>query len=132
MVRHRALALTLLALAPALAGCGGGDEEEVSGGRLEIRLDEYRISPQNVRVKEGALQISAVNDGVLTHNVKIEAVDGRDDQGDPIVVGGTKTAHPGETVETALVLTPGRYRMACTIANHEDLGQYGSLVVTGR
>ena len=132
MPRPCALLIAVCAAALALAGCGGGDTDHVRGGHLELRLDEYRITPQDVRVTAGRLEITAVNDGVLTHNVKIESVDRTDPQGDPIVVGGTATAHPGETVHATVELTPGRYRMACTIANHEDLGQYGTLVVTKR
>lgn len=132
MPRARALLIAVCALALALTGCGGGGTDHVRGGRLELRLDEYRITPQDVRVSEGPLEITAVDDGVLTHNVKIESVDRTDAQGDPIVVGGTDTAHPGETVRATVQLTPGRYRMVCTIANHEDLGQYGTLVVTKR
>ena len=44
--------------------------------------------------------------------------------------GGTRTAQPGETVTTTFPqLEPGTYRLACTIANHDDLGQYGKLIV---
>ena len=38
----------------------------------------------------------------------------------------------GESAEPIkVVLTPGTYRLVCTIANHDDLGQYGELVVEG-
>ena len=29
------------------------------------------------------------------------------------------------------MLKPGKYRLTCTIANHDDLGQYGELKVVG-
>jgi len=50
----------------------------------------------------------------------------------PRVLGSTPTAQPRETVRTAraIRLAPGRYRLACTIANHDTLGQYGTLIVT--
>ena len=42
------------------------------------------------------------------------------------------TMQPGETGEPIKVtLTPGTYRLVCTIANHDDLGQYGTLVRCG-
>ena len=43
--------------------------------------------------------------------------------------GRTPTAHPGQRVETAVTLKPGKYRVVCTIANHDNLGQYGELKV---
>ena len=39
--------------------------------RCGVRLDEYRIVPQNVQVEEGRLRIVATNVGRLTHNLKI-------------------------------------------------------------
>ena len=49
----------------------------------------------------------------------------------PIVYGGTATMQPGETAPTlALRLLPGRYRLVCTIGNHQNLGQYAELEVT--
>ena len=41
----------------------------------------------------------------------------------------SRTAHPGETVVARAVLRPGRYRLVCTLANHDNLGQYGVLIV---
>jgi uncharacterized cupredoxin-like copper-binding protein len=41
----------------------------------------------------------------------------------------TPTAHPGDVVRTAVTLKPGKYRLVCTIANHDNLGQYGELKV---
>ena len=41
----------------------------------------------------------------------------------------TPTAHPGEVVRTSVTLKPGKYRLVCTIANHDNLGQYGELKV---
>ena len=123
MAAAAALASTLL-----LAGCGGNGNL-VAGFTLELRIDEFRISPQDVRIHSGRITLVAHNDGVLTHNVKIEYADREDPEGNPIPVGGTPTAHPGQTVKATIDLLPGRYRMVCTIANHEDLGQYGTLRV---
>ena len=52
---------------------------------------------------------------------------------EPKRYGRTPTAHPGETVseEEPIALHAGKYRLACSIANHDDLGQYGELQVQG-
>ena len=47
-------------------------------------------------------------------------------------MGGTPTARPGTTVTGTVRLPPGTYRLACTISNHDDLGMWAELEVTGR
>ena len=71
----------------------------------------------------------AVNDGRLTHNLVVESI--TDDPTREVVYGRTDTAQPGQIVHERrrLVLKPGRYRLACTISNHDNLGQYGTLTV---
>jgi hypothetical protein len=34
-------------------------------------------------------------------------------------------------VTVGVTLKPGKYRLICTIANHDNLGQYGELKVGG-
>lgn len=126
--RRLALSALAAAAAAALAGCGGEREVSVAGTVLRLRLDEFRITPQLVRVHPGRLKIVAYNTGVLTHNLKVE-LNHPDAYGQPIVVGGTPTALPGEEVETKITLPAGTYAMVDTLANHRDLGQYATLVV---
>lgn len=119
-----------LALAVLAGGCGGADPTAVEGRTLRLRLDEYRIAPQDVRVQPGRLRIVATNVGRLTHNVKIVQQDEEDLEAPPVEIGGTRTAQPGESVPVTFEDLPaGTYRLACTIANHDDLGQYGTLEV---
>ena len=122
--------LGVCALALTASGCGGQERVEVEGRTLRLRVDEYRITPQDVRVKAGRLRIVATNVGRLTHNVKIVRQDEADLEEAPEEIGGTRSTQPGESAAVTFEdLEPGRYRLACTIANHDDLGQYGSLVV---
>jgi len=129
----RAHIATLAALATAVlaAGCGDGPETvAVEGRTLFLRLDEYRILPQDVRIGSGRLRIVATNIGRLTHNVKIVRRDEDDLEAPVIEVGGTRSTQPGESAAVTFQdLEPGEYRLACTIANHDDLGQYGTLLV---
>jgi hypothetical protein len=127
----RPLALLAAVGAAALAaGCGEPAAVSISGSTLRVKLDEFRIQPQNVRMKAGRIHLVAVDTGKLTHNLVIESI-----TSDPTKVktyGRTDTAHPGQTVreQAPIVLKPGRYRLACTISNHDNLGQYGTLIVT--
>jgi uncharacterized cupredoxin-like copper-binding protein len=118
-----------LGAATLAAGCAS-DTTEVEGRTLRLRLDEFRIMPQDVRVKAGRLSIVATNVGRLTHNVKIVKQNEDDLEAPEIEIDGTRTAQPGESGRVTIKnLRPGRYRLACTIANHDDLGQYGELIV---
>jgi hypothetical protein len=128
-VTHRTVRrLAPLAALLMLPGCGGGRPVVVNGSVLRLRLDEFRITPQLVQVPPGRLKIVAYNTGQLTHNLKIELAH-RDSGGQPIVLGGTPTALPGGEVEAKLTLKPGRYMMVDSLANHVDLGQFGTLIV---
>jgi len=124
-----ALALT------AAAGCGGDDDVvRDRDNTLRLSLEEFRITPQDVRVREGRLRIVARNDGRLTHNVAVESFSDSPETDGVVELGRTTTAHAGETVseEEAIRLRPGKYRLVCTIGNHDNLGQYGTLFVSGR
>lgn len=127
----RALALFAAFGAAALAaGCGEPAAVTIHGSTLRVKLDEFRIQPQNVRMRAGRIHLVAVDTGRLTHNLAIESI-----TSDPTkvkVYGRTDTAHPGQTVreQAPIVLKPGHYRLSCSISNHDNLGQYGELIVT--
>ena len=125
--------LAILCAIPVLAaGCGADDPVTIEGRTLRLRLDEYRIMPQDVRVSSGRLRIVATNVGRLTHNVKIVRQDESDLEAPAEEMGGTRSTQPGESAAVTFEdLEPGQYRLACTIGNHDDLGQYGTLEVTG-
>lgn len=126
--------VTLFALAgAALLGLGacGGDQPYVRAAErtVRVRLDEYRVLPRRITVPAGRIRIVGRNAGVLTHNVAV--VQFRRPLGDEQErrFARTPTAHPGQRVETTVRLRPGKYRLICTIANHDNLGQYGELKV---
>ena len=111
------------------SGCGEPATIDVAGDTLRVKLDEFRIQPQNVRMHAGRIHLVATDTGRLTHNLVIESI--TDDPTKEVVYGRTDTAHPGQTVteRAPITLKPGRYRLACTISNHENLGQYGTLTI---
>jgi plastocyanin len=131
MARHIAPLLAVLTLAgAALAGCGDDAPYTPAKGRtIRLRLDEYRILPERITVPAGRVEIVARDVGRLTHNVAIVQFDrplGADEEKQ---YARTPTAHPGDVVRTTATLRPGKYRIVCTIANHDNLGQYGELKV---
>jgi hypothetical protein len=133
----RSLTLAAVSAAAALAstGCGEPDTYSTDKPILRITVDEYRIVPQNISVKldptrHGRLKIVVRNTGRLTHNLVIQ-VPPKKFRARPVEVSRVRTMQPGEEgVPIKVTLKPGTYRLVCTIANHDDLGQTGELKVT--
>jgi plastocyanin len=116
--------------AAALFGCGSDAPYVAADGRtVSLRLDEYRVLPPRVTVTAGRIAIVARNVGRLTHNVAVVQFDRPLGEDEERQYARTPTAHPGTVVRTAVTLRPGKYRLVCTIANHDNLGQYGELKV---
>ncbi len=134
MPRPRARFAVPVALALALAGAGaagcGTEPTTIPARTLTVQLTEYRLEPQDVRVRAGRLRLVAVNRGMLPHNLHVVREDRRDRERPPVDLGGTATAQPGdEARHTFRRLRPGEYRLVCTIANPDALGMYGTLEV---
>jgi len=129
---RRATTLAALALAASTvaAGCGSDPPYTPAAGHtVRLRLDEYRVLPQRVTVPAGRIEIVARNTGRLTHNVAVVQFDRPLGEDQEKQYARTPTAHPGDVVRTSVTLKPGKYRLVCTIANHDNLGQYGELKV---
>jgi plastocyanin len=131
MPRRRATLLALAALAAVpLSGCGSDAPYVPASGRaVSLRLDEYRVLPQRVTVPAGRVRSIARNVGRLTHNIAVVQFNRPLGEDEEKQYARTPTAHPGEVVRTSVTLKPGKYRLVCTIANHDNLGQYGELKV---
>jgi plastocyanin len=115
------IALALSAL--ALTACGG--EQPAVRERtasFSVTLDDYLIRPQSIRVPAGGrVTVTVTNRGRLGHTFRIRGTNHN--------VLAITTIEPGETKSRSRRLTKGTYRMYCVLANHEELGMYGTLVV---
>jgi len=133
MSRSRLALACLTTCALAVGGCGEGKLARTERPILRMTVDEYRIMPQNVSARPGLIKIVVRNSGRLPHNLVIQHPP--EEVGDkPIDVPGArvKSMQAGEATEPIKVtLAAGTYRLVCTIANHDDLGQYGKLVIEG-
>lgn len=124
-------AIALLGVVVLLASGCGTHLVKVHSSVLRLRIDEYSITPQDVQVHAGRLKIVAENTGILTHIIRVEIE--HPSPGSSGVIGGTGVIQPGQKLTSPkLDLQPGRYRLVDTIANHADLGDYGSLTVVGQ
>jgi hypothetical protein len=107
-------------LALAVAGCGHVARVG-SGATLQIALNEYRVTPQDVRAGAGLLTIVVHNNGRLTHDLVITRAG--------LQTAATEPLAPGQTTDLVTTVTPGRYLMASTILSDQALGAYGTLDV---
>jgi plastocyanin len=113
---------TLLAAA-MIGGCGGSEPAtQARDGRVEIALDDFLLRPQNVRADAGRVTFEVTNAGRLGHNLRLSG----GSEGEHVV---TKTLLPGREATKTVRLAPGDYTMLCTVANHEQLGMTGRLVL---
>ena len=131
MQSRRPTLFAALALAAiGLSACGADEPYTPAAGRtVSLRLDEYRVLPQRVTVPAGRVRLVGRNTGRLTHNLAIVQFDRPLGEDEERQFARTRTAHPGQQVQTTVTLRPGKYRVVCTIANHDNLGQYGELEV---
>jgi uncharacterized cupredoxin-like copper-binding protein len=121
---HARLAAAVTTLALVCAGCGaGGDGDRVRAprGKLTVRLVDFRIEPQEILARRGETTVEVVNAGRLPHNFQVLA-------GSSTRIGFT-TLLPGESASKVRRLTRGTYEILCTVANHRELGMYGTLRV---
>lgn len=107
-------------LALAVAGCGHVATVG-AGAPLQVALNEYRVTPQDVHIGAGTLTIVVRNDGRLTHDLVINH-DGQQ-------VAATEPLAPGQSTDLVATLGPGQYLMASTILSDQALGVYGTLHV---
>ncbi len=111
-----------------LAGCGADEKAPTrtvraqAGEPLRVTAREYSFDPGAIVVGGGGeLQITLDNRGSLAHNIKV-LDDGRE-------VGGTESFPAGQQRATTVQVTPGSYRLVCTVGDHEDQGMVGNLEV---
>jgi plastocyanin len=115
------IALVLCAL--VLAACGGsGAAVRAPSGSFSITLDDYLIRPQRVQVPtRRQLTVTVTNRGRLGHTFRIRSANHN--------VMNLTTIPPGGTRSRSFRLAAGKYTMYCALANHEELGMSGTLVV---
>lgn len=132
----RLLGIALVALALAVAGCGGdddGDEEAApppppaatGGTRVVNPADpggDLAFQEDELTAPAGEVTLVMENPSSLEHNIAVKG-DGLDEKGPVVGEGGTS--------EVTVTLEEGEYTFYCSVPGHEAGGMEGTLTVTG-
>ncbi len=145
--RTPAAALAGMALVAfvAIAGCGGGNDNNssstgaaqaqssgaqssgaASGGaaasNVNVSETEYKLSPSDPTVKKGTVTFKATNDGKVQHSIEVEGPGGEQRLQTPL--------NPGQSGTLKVDFTkPGKYEWYCPIDGHKNLGMKGEVTV---
>lgn len=143
--------LALVAIALAVAGCGGskgtapatattqaapttnttpspsntaGTPSGGSGGSVSLEANpegQLSYNTKSLSAKAGKVSIDFTNSSPISHNVTIESSSGSVVGSTPTFQGGSKTL--------SLNLKPGTYKFFCSVPGHRQAGMEGTLVV---
>ena len=116
--------LSALAVAALLGGCGGPPAPvRESGGGVELTLTDFRIRPQVIRARQESMTIIVRNEGRLAHALRIRGAS-------ETVRLKVTTLLPGKSgARVGVKLKRGHWRLYCPLANHEELGMHGTLII---
>jgi plastocyanin len=117
-MKQMLLVAALLAglVAPAQAG------KPIKRTRVQVGAEEYDFVLSRRTVYAGPATIQLANFGEDPHDLRLHRI------------GGTKTfalgeVAPGDASDLRTTLSPGRYVLWCSIADHRALGMQAQLVV---
>jgi hypothetical protein len=90
--------------------------------RVQVVAREFSYSLSRTKVRAGRVIVELVNHGQDTHDLDLRRI------------GGTHifrfpSVQPGQFVDRELKLVPGRYRLWCAIADHNERGMHATLRV---
>ena len=92
-------------------------------GVVEIALTDFRMRPQVIQAPRDSFTILVRNEGRLAHALRIRGAS-------EVVRLKVATLLPGEeAARVGVTLKRGQWRIFCPLANHEELGMHGTLVV---
>jgi plastocyanin len=97
----------------------------VAPARVQVSAKEFWFALSRRTVVEGPAIVELVNFGEDPHDLRLRRIGGKRIYKTPLV-------QPGAYFDLSLKLAPGRYRLWCSVGNHEALGMKATLVVRKR
>jgi hypothetical protein len=136
----------IVCLVLAVSGCGGdGDEKPAAESpatqrttrprptsTIEFVADRkipLRWTRKTYRAKAGQLELRVVNPSEAPHSIAVEQSRQCCKQPGSSQFGISKTVSTGETTQTVVTLTPGRYWAYCGVDGHWQGGMVSQLIV---
>lgn len=120
-----------------------GGAEAAPNTEVEVRLDDWRITLSKTGVKQGAVELVAVNRGHHPHEVVVirgvaPADLPRDERGAVVeerlpagaLVGEIEAFPPGGECEGTFALAPGMYTLVCNVVDGEEVHAQLGMVTT--
>jgi plastocyanin len=98
-------------------------EPEPEANRLSARASEYYWVLSRPKVKTGDLTVELNNQGEDPHNLNLRR---EGDEGDPLQIPETAS---GELTTASFDLPAGKYRLWCSLPEHEEKGMHTTLTV---
>jgi hypothetical protein len=96
--------------------------------RLLVSEDEFHTVLSRAQIPRGRAIVQLLNRGEDDHDLRMRRITTR--PGAP--VARWPVTHPGEVSELSLRLSPGRYRLWCSLPGHRALGMRATLRVSRR
>ena len=112
--------LATVLLGGLLTGCGAVDHVP-SGDSLDVSVNEWRVTPNNVDAHPGALLIVVHNSGRLAHNLVLSRGGVR--------VAATPPILPGQNADMLATVQKGGYQLLSSMVDDQATGVSGTLNV---
>lgn len=97
-----------------------GTGSTVLQGRVGVTQKDFKLEPDSLTVKAGAVTFVLKNEGRYTHDFRVEG---------PGVDQKAPKVGSGRTLEWKITLKPETYRISCPVSNHADRGMVGALTI---
>jgi plastocyanin len=98
-------------------------EPEPEANRLSARASEYYWVLSRPKVKAGAITVELNNQGEDPHNLNLQR---EGDEGEPLQIAETDSLQRNVA---SFDLPAGRYRLWCSLPEHEEKGMFTTLTV---
>lgn len=110
-------------VAPPEAATPAVPEPEPEANRLSARASEYYWVLSRPKVKSGELTVELNNQGEDPHNLNLRR---EGDEGEPLQIPETDS---GDLSTASFDLPAGKYRLWCSLPEHEEKGMHTTLTV---
>jgi plastocyanin len=99
--------------------------EEAPLARLSVKAVEWSYTLSRPEVDAGEVIVELNNQGEDSHNLKLQ----REGSAEP--PAAVPVAEPAEQTSARLSLSPGSYRLYCSLDQHDEKGMHATLIVGG-